>query len=209
MELVRPSIEVALESLQERSSKDNKSVYSILEGKVNIHLFLRDTRCDVSLGIHQLFLLLQKEKFYMVIGPSCDYVAAPVIRELKYWDVPVITAGAFAEDFSKKKNMYGRLTRIGATANSLADAIFTIINRFGWNKLLILYEREGFEDKIFRFCLLGADAIQKRLTRTKRDVEYQHIILNKLEDILKNKLGLRYAGRYALFIIQIDHCHGW
>ncbi|CAD5111747.1 unnamed protein product [Dimorphilus gyrociliatus] len=197
--MVRSSIEVALQSLQNDSTKSNNSLYTILGGEVTVELLLRDTKCDVSLGIHQLFLLLQKEKFYMVIGPACDYVAAPVIRELKYWGIPVITAGAFAYDFSKKKDMYGRLTRIGATANSLADAILTIVNRFGWSRLLILYEREAFEDKVFRFCLLSADAIEKKLTTKKAEVEYQNIILKNIEDILTNKLGLRYAGRKILF----------
>lgn len=45
------------------------------------------------------------------LGPVCDYAVAPVARYSAFWNVPVITGGALADDF-RDKNEYKLLTRM-------------------------------------------------------------------------------------------------
>ena len=60
-------------------------------------------------------------------GPCCDYAAAPVGRQLHYWQLPMLTAGAIARDFAAGKRMFFDLiTRVGTSVNSLLDFLLEV-----------------------------------------------------------------------------------
>ena len=40
---------------------------------------------------------------HVLFGPACDYALAAVARLSKYRNIPLITAGGYALDFSDKK----------------------------------------------------------------------------------------------------------
>ena len=43
---------------------------------------------------------------------------APVGRQVRYWDIPLLTAGAMARDFGvERQNYYNMLTRVGVNFN--------------------------------------------------------------------------------------------
>jgi hypothetical protein len=57
---------------------------------------------------------------HVFLGPSCDYAAAPISRQVTFWDLPMVTPGAMAYDFGRdKKSRYKLMTRVGYNLNSL------------------------------------------------------------------------------------------
>ena len=69
-------------------------------------------------------MCLQVDVFF---GPCCDYAAAPVGRQLHYWQLPMLTAGAIARDFAAGKRMFFDLiTRVGTSVNSLLDFLLEV-----------------------------------------------------------------------------------
>ena len=71
-----------------------------------------------------LNVIVQVDAFF---GPCCDYAAAPVGRQLHYWQVPMLTAGAIARDFAAGKHKFFDLvTRVGVSVNSLVDFLLEV-----------------------------------------------------------------------------------
>ena len=70
----------------------------------------------------------------MFFGPCCDYAAAPVGRQLHYWQLPMLTAGAIARDFAAGKRMFFDLiTRVGTSVNSLLDFLLEVRGVHGFS----------------------------------------------------------------------------
>ena len=58
-----------------------------------------DSQCSQSDAINQAINFYMAGQADVFFGPVCDYAAAPLVRQARYWDVPVITSGAFSGDF--------------------------------------------------------------------------------------------------------------
>jgi len=68
----------------------------------------------------------------------CDYVIAPVSRYAGVWKIPVLTAGALAENFDKRSE-YPTLTRMMGSYKLVGEAIRHTLHQFNWNVAGLLY----------------------------------------------------------------------
>src|SRR5271155_4879549 len=80
-----------------------------------------------SIQSSSLCVCLQAIGFYTrgpvnaFFGPVCDYAAAPVARQSRYWNIPTLTAGAMSQEFRNSRERYNPLlTRVGPTFTSLS-----------------------------------------------------------------------------------------
>lgn len=76
------------------------------------------------------------------LGPVCDYVIAPVSRYSGVWKMPVLTAGAQAENFDNREE-YPTLTRMMGSYKLVGEALRHILHVFGWNVAGLLYYNHG------------------------------------------------------------------
>ncbi|KAK7474178.1 hypothetical protein BaRGS_00034586 [Batillaria attramentaria] len=93
---------------------------------VTFTVLFNDTRCNSKNAPLALFDYYRSRPIHVVFGPICDYSLAPVARYAPYWNLPVITSGGFAHDFSKLTppyEEYQTLTRVGPHFNSMADYV--------------------------------------------------------------------------------------
>lgn len=69
------------------------------------------------------------------IGPYCNSELDAVAKMAAYWNIPVIGYMASSNVFADK-NIYKTLARVSLrTTNSLALAVTSLLNHYGWNKV--------------------------------------------------------------------------
>lgn len=74
------------------------------------------------------------------VGPVCDYVLAPIIRQANFWNLPLISPGANAWDFiSKRHTVYPMLTRVGPVSNPDVAMMFLRLTQvYKWRKIKLV-----------------------------------------------------------------------
>ena len=80
----------------------------------------------------------------MIFGPSCEYSLASVARQIKFYRVPLLTAGGLALDFeirnkTKFEDEFYLLTNTGYNFMSVARAVYKFMEEVGWRKILLVY----------------------------------------------------------------------
>ena len=190
IEHVSPAIDIAMEKLQ--------GITSGIQHKREIAVYYGDSQCNIGAAINQAIDFYLRHPIKVFLGPVCDYAAAPVARQMKYWDIPMITAGAMSGDFGKMKDSeYPLLTRMNGDFNSLAKFLIRLFQEFGFKKVKQIYEYEGHHNVIAKFCHLAADTIYTTLL-THEDLVQDYFKVNKPEetfDKLEDELGREYAGK--------------
>ena len=79
---------------------------------------------------------------------------------MKYWNTPMITAGALAGDFGiAKNNMFSTLTRLGSNFNTLVRFFITVLEHYEWRRLNVIYHPFGQTDISRKFCHILANDI--------------------------------------------------
>ncbi|CAG5119756.1 unnamed protein product, partial [Candidula unifasciata] len=107
---VLPAIEIAKE----------KRPDGLLPG-FPIEINYADSNCSGADAMNEAINFYVRKKLHVFLGPCCDYAAAPVGRQTKYWNIPMITT-AIARDFTVEKlNKYPMVTRVWATINKMAE----------------------------------------------------------------------------------------
>ena len=82
-------------------------------------------------------------------GPCCDYAAAPIARQTRYWNLPMLTAAAMARDYAVNRIVeYPMLTRVGANINSLTLFLVNAFHYFRWKRVMIVYNPHGHADVV-------------------------------------------------------------
>ena len=88
-------------------------------------------------------LLLTKEPVNVLFGPACDYALAAVARFSKFHNLPLVTAGGFAMDFSEPKTKqfdeFYMLTRTGMAWTGLVEMFHNLMRQVKWNKYTLVY----------------------------------------------------------------------
>ncbi|XP_077457637.1 atrial natriuretic peptide receptor 3 isoform X2 [Stigmatopora argus] len=110
-----------------------------------------------------VFSLVDKsceEKPDLILGPVCEYEAAPVVRLASHWNIPVISAGALAAGFSDKKSEYSHLTRIAPSYGKMAETFSAIFGHFTWKTAVLIYE----DDKEEQNCYFTVEGIYHLMT---------------------------------------------
>lgn len=190
---VAPAIALAMEKVA------NMSLHPAIKNFPYTKPGYADSKCHISEALNQAFNFYMVGKMSVLFGPCCDYAAAPVARQIGYWNLPVITAGAMARDFARRGS-YPLLTRVGPNFNSLSRAILDILAHFHWNKVKLIYEPDGHKDVIEKFCHLAADGLHQDFLRTQRyHPNFQHDYFKFLDwsdfgDRMATEIGKEYGG---------------
>ncbi|KAG8131196.1 putative Atrial natriuretic peptide receptor 3 protein [Naja naja] len=145
---VRPAIEYAVRSLEANGS--------LLPVGYKFRIFYSDSDC----GNRALFSLvdmiaLKREWPDLLLGPVCDYAAAPVARLASHWNLPMISAGALAAGFSPKTGEYSHLTRVSPGYAKMGEMFLALFRHHKWNRVLLVYH----DDKEQRSCFFAAEGV--------------------------------------------------
>ncbi|XP_036454890.1 atrial natriuretic peptide receptor 3 isoform X1 [Colossoma macropomum] len=121
---------------------------------VNFTLRYVNSNC----GMEALFALVdvaRDERPDLIMGPVCEYAAAPVVRVASHWNIPVISAGALASGFSSKQPEYALLTRIAPSYLKMAETFAAMFAHFGWTDAHLIYH----DDKEERNCYFTMEGV--------------------------------------------------
>uniref|UniRef100_A0A0L8GK02 Receptor ligand binding region domain-containing protein n=1 Tax=Octopus bimaculoides TaxID=37653 RepID=A0A0L8GK02_OCTBM len=156
-----------------------------------------DSRCSFVYPINEAINFYVRKELDVIFGPFCDYAAAPLARQITFWSIPMLTAGAMAADFARYRLLhYPLLTRIGPNFISLTQFLSTMLRGYKWNIVQLLYDPYGqgyFEDK---FCHIASDSIHYGL---KDEFKAPYQKFEKTEDLLTELgtvLGVNVAERF-------------
>lgn len=155
--------------------KNNSYIFSISRVKPAIEYARMKLREDLYPGLNftvhyensdcgneALFSLVSRscmKKPDLILGPVCEYAAAPVARMASHWNIPVISAGALATGFSQKEKEYSHLTRIAPSYLKMAETFSALFERFGWNTVLLIFEDDSEE----RNCFFTVEGVHSSL----------------------------------------------
>ncbi len=191
MNRVKPAVDIALKKT------------SMYLHDTQLTVKYADSKCHIAEPINEAINFYMKGDAYVFFGPCCDYAAAPIARQIRYWNLPMLTAGAMAGDFGVLKlSTFPLLTRVGPDFNSLARFVFSFVEFYKWHKVKLVYQPNGQESVIERFCHLAADGLHNGiLNRQQRGgsyrIEHDYFKFLKTEDILDKlptELGNSYSG---------------
>ncbi|GFR89688.1 atrial natriuretic peptide receptor 3-like [Elysia marginata] len=180
---VMPEVELALQKI-------DSNPYLLPNHYLRLRYF--DSKCDETSPMNYSINAYMDNMADVFFGPCCDFALAPVSRQTKIWDIPVITFGADAPDFKLlKKEKYSTLTRAGPyDCLEMADLMINRIMFFQWKKLNIVYNGE---EQYFYFL---ATAVKKTCEKMKLKCEPTNLRDQpEPETMLKKLLGLDYSGR--------------
>lgn len=162
---VAPAIEYAKQGL-----KIGSGLYSGL----NFNLRYEDSDC----GNDALFSLVDRsceKKPDLILGPVCEYAAAPVVRMASHWNIPVISTGALASGFSDKEKEYSHLTRISPSYLKMAEIFSAMFRHFNWKDALLIFD----DDKEERNCFFTLEGVHLKLMEEYHTV---HIAIDTKEE---------------------------
>ena len=150
---VSPAINIALLKVH---SMTNLVAY------LNFSVEYANSHCHISKAINQAFNFYMDKKVDVFFGPCCDYAAAPIARQISYWNLPMVTAGGMAADFgSHKLQMYPLLTRVGPHLTSLVEVVISILDFYQWRKVKLVYSPSYPGEVIQKFCHLAVHSIHQ------------------------------------------------
>uniref|UniRef100_A0A8C4WWS9 Receptor ligand binding region domain-containing protein n=1 Tax=Eptatretus burgeri TaxID=7764 RepID=A0A8C4WWS9_EPTBU len=107
-----------------------------------------------------------------ILGPVCEYSAAPIARLATHWKIPVLTAGAMAVGFDDKQSEYGFLTRLLPGYIQLGRVFEQLLERLGDRSVVLAYTDDQRGD---RTCYFTVEGIFQ--TFSKHGKEIHHIRL--------------------------------
>lgn len=148
---VRPAIEYAVRSLRESGSG--------LPPGYAFQLTYEDSAC----GNRALFSLvdmvaLQRRRPDLLLGPVCEYAAAPVARLAAHWDVPMLSAGALAAGFGAKGGEYSHLTRVAPAYAKMGEMLLALFRHHQWSRATLLYSDSNPERNCY-FAMEGVHVV--------------------------------------------------
>ncbi|KAL3886476.1 hypothetical protein ACJMK2_026482 [Sinanodonta woodiana] len=199
---VEPAMEIAIETVKRES---------ILNASTDLVLKFRDSKCDIADGINEAINFYvekcsQNHELHVIFGPCCDYTAAPVARQVRYWNIPMITPGAMARDFALgKSNVFSHVTRVGPNFNSLVNFVVSLLYFYKWGKVNLIYEPEGHTEILKRYCHIAVDGLHYGL-RSQANIPRLEQIYYKFENVtealqnLPKWIGRSTASKYSLIL---------
>nr|XP_038026440.1 atrial natriuretic peptide receptor 3 isoform X3 [Anas platyrhynchos] len=157
---VRPAIEYAVRSLRERSGGGGGGSGGLgLPPGYAFQLTYEDSAC----GNRALFSLvdmvaLQRRRPDLLLGPVCEYAAAPVARLAAHWDVPMLSAGALAAGFGVKGGEYSHLTRVAPAYAKMGEMLLALFRHHQWSRATLLYSDSNPERSCY-FTMEGVHVV--------------------------------------------------
>ncbi|KAH8417160.1 hypothetical protein KR222_005193, partial [Zaprionus bogoriensis] len=135
--------------------------------QMDITLISRDTFCSSTYGPLGFFeIYTQWPEMNAIFGLPCEYVLAPISRYADVWQIPLLTTGGNAGEFSKKTESYSTLTRLkGAQVNNLGNMVRAILNTYNWTRTALIYQNENAKIKGNSVCFLCLAAIHDTIEK--------------------------------------------
>ncbi|EDV94937.1 GH13987 [Drosophila grimshawi] len=135
--------------------------------QIDITLIARDTFCSSTYGPLGFFeIYTQWPEMNAIFGLPCEYVLAPISRYADVWQIPLLTTGGNAGEFSKKAESYSTLTRLkGAQVNNLGNMVRALLNTYNWTRTALIYQNENAKIKGNSVCFLCLAAIHATIER--------------------------------------------
>uniref|UniRef100_A0A8C8DB41 Guanylate cyclase n=1 Tax=Oryzias sinensis TaxID=183150 RepID=A0A8C8DB41_9TELE len=133
------------------------------------------------------------------IGPGCDYSSSPVARFTTHWDVPMVTAGARADGFSK----FAAVTNTGPTHKKLGEFSLKIQETFGWHHhAMLIYSdnKDNKDDNDERTCYFAIEGLYSLMGKhniTVFDYFVESNINHKENDLINLRLCLHQYNLIA------------
>eukprot|EP00105_Crassostrea_gigas_P028641 XP_011450359.1 PREDICTED: atrial natriuretic peptide receptor 3 [Crassostrea gigas] len=177
---------------------------SFLPSDVNFTVHYADSKCHIGVGINEAIKLWYAGKVHVFFGPVCDYAVAPVARQTRFWNIPIVSVGAMAAEFKKfHVEDYPTLTRAGAVDFTVFSAlIHKFLDQFKWNKFKILYEQQGINVSD-DFCKIMSSSIYYTPSNKRKDY-FNLGDLGDLENIIISEIGIGYGGMYIVWLEFIN-----
>ncbi|XP_075040729.1 atrial natriuretic peptide receptor 3 [Mixophyes fleayi] len=142
---VQPAIEYALKSIDKNST--------LLPG-YTLNVTYQDSECGNQALFHLVDTALKQKIPDVVLGPVCEYAAAPVARLASHWNIPMISAGALAIGFMQKSDEYSHLTRVAPAYSKMGEMVLAMFRYHKWNRAVLLYSEDNHERNCY-FTLEG------------------------------------------------------
>ncbi|XP_067888625.1 atrial natriuretic peptide receptor 3 isoform X2 [Heterodontus francisci] len=139
MNRIKPAIDYAIQNLAQT--------------RLNFSVQYLDSDCGNKAVFHLVDIsMLQKPD--VIVGPVCDYAAAPVARLASHWNIPMVSAGALASGFAHKVPEYTYLTRVSPSYSKMGEMFLAMFQRYRWKRVALLYA-EDFEERTCFFTMEG------------------------------------------------------
>lgn len=188
---ISPAIEYAIQYLHNHTDYVTEHTFSVE---------YRDSNCSSADPMNHAINFYMEKNVHVFFGPVCDFSVAPVARQVKFWNLPLITAGAMARDFDNYRNEeYNLLSRVGpVNFKSLAIMIMHILEKNRWNTFKLIYDNEGQSEYINAFCVLAAGSLHYEIKARNPNISQDHFNINRVKDIdamLNAEVGLKYGGK--------------
>ena len=203
LQRISPAIEYAIDYLHNHTT--------LLQGHT-LRVTYRDSNCSSADGMNQAIKLYMASQVDVFLGPVCDFSVAPVARQARFWNLPLISVGAMARDFIEYRfDEYPLLTRAGpVNFDSLSDFFITIFKKYNWNRYLIIYDKEGQGEYLDLFCHLVSSSLHYDINEKVPNIVQDYHKIGRLdlqEDyMLPKQVGLQYSGKIA-FLSHVKWIH--
>ncbi|XP_069679503.1 atrial natriuretic peptide receptor 1-like isoform X3 [Periplaneta americana] len=182
--------------------RDNKW----LPPNVNLTFMGMDDRCS---NVYSIFRALHaySKCAHVFLGPCCEYALAPVGRIVKFWGLPLITAGGMTYDFSKDKSTcdteFHMVVSVGQISYRVISYFFIrIMREYDWKKVFLIYEKNGYSNVSGPdTCKLLVDSLAG-FFKAENDIIYDSYdtALNAGEGLKENlKRELQYS--YSIVVV--------
>ncbi|XP_063816549.1 atrial natriuretic peptide receptor 3 isoform X2 [Pseudophryne corroboree] len=148
---VQPAVEYALKSIEKNST--------LLPG-FTFNVTYEDSECGNQALFSLVDTAVKQKKPDVVLGPVCEYAAAPVARLASHWNIPIISAGALATGFLLKSDEYSHLTRVAPAYTKMGEMFLAMFRYHKWSRAMLLYSDNNQERNCF-FTLEGVHAAFK------------------------------------------------
>ncbi|CAG7700227.1 unnamed protein product [Allacma fusca] len=153
--MLLPNDDRYMASIRQTGPAMNLSWHQVLQRNLlpgyRINLHYRDTECsNVLAPMVAIKAHFAQKNLHAFFGPSCELALAPVARFVKFWNIPLLTAGGLTVDYTMDKKMNGSeyflLTKTGIGFSGMSNFILKIFAKAGWKKVLLMYEKDGRDD---------------------------------------------------------------
>ena len=143
----QPALEYAVDNIEKE--------LKLLPG-YKIQLYFNDSKCSETFGPLAAIEMYVQRLAHVFIGPACDYAVAPIARFSKYWDIPILSAGALVNAF-KNKREFSLLTRVQGSFDKAGEFFLMMCQHFNWTNVGLLYKENKVNTK--SRCYFALEAI--------------------------------------------------
>ncbi|XP_078406885.1 atrial natriuretic peptide receptor 3 isoform X3 [Cetorhinus maximus] len=139
MNRIKPAIDYAIQNLG--------------QSRLNFSVQYVDSECG-NKALFNLVDISMLQKPDLIVGPVCDYAAAPVARLASHWNIPMLSAGPLASGFAHKVPEYSYLTRVSPSYSKMGEMFLAMFQRYRWKRVALVYA-EDFEERTCFFTMEG------------------------------------------------------